>query len=194
MTNKLANIVDSSELINFTKMDEFLEFINQEPPSIFVEDYPFARDVKYIPIDKTELTLTKIFQDWYVEVLEVQQLLNAIAVTVRVYYWHPIKKDWRHQDGVGAVDVQTEKGKSASDLAAINSNAVMKALPSAKSFAIKDATDHIGKIFGRDINRNNTLDFSPSYGTDEVKQQQEAAKERLQKALEKAEDLKNARN
>jgi ABC-type transporter lipoprotein component MlaA len=33
------------------------------------------------------------------------------------------------------------------------------ALPIAKTFAIKDATGHLGKIFGRDLNRKDTIPF-----------------------------------
>lgn len=39
----------------------------------------------------------------------------------------------------------------------------MKALPAAKSYAIKDACEHIGKLFGRDLNRTDTLVHSMTY-------------------------------
>jgi hypothetical protein len=32
-------------------------------------------------------------------------------------------------------------------------------LPKAVSFAISDATDHFGKLFGRDLNRKETMTF-----------------------------------
>jgi hypothetical protein len=35
----------------------------------------------------------------------------------------------------------------------------MMALPMAKSYAIKDACDHFGKLFGRDLNRKETMGF-----------------------------------
>ena len=185
MTKKLSEIVKTNELAKFNRADEFLEFVNQEPPNIFIEDHPFAKGVKYIAISNTELSMDKIFQYWGVEVLKTEVMFNAIAVTVRVNYKHPVSGEWLHQDGVGAVGVQTDKGFTAADLAHIKQDAVMKALPAAKSFAIKDAVDHIGKIFGRDLNRKNTFDFSPSYGTDAVKDKLQAQKDRLRKNLEK---------
>lgn len=185
MTKKLSEIVNKNELAKFNRADEFLEFVNQEPPEIFIENHPLAKNVKYIAIGNTELTMDKIFQYWGVEVLNTEVMFNAIAVTVRVNYKHPISGEWLHQDGVGAVGVQTDKGETAANLAAIKQDAVMKALPAAKSFAIKDAVDHIGKIFGRDLNRKNTFDFSPSYGTSEVKSKLDQQKERLRKNLEK---------
>lgn len=185
MNKKLSEIVKKNELAKFTRADEFMEFVNQEPPSIFIEKHPFAKGVDYIAIGNTELTMDKIFQYWGVEVLKTEVMFNAIAVTVRVNYKHPISNEWLHQDGVGAVGVQTDKGETAANLSAIKQDAVMKALPAAKSFAIKDAVDHIGKIFGRDLNRKNTFDFTPSYGTTEVKDKLQEQKDRLRKNLEK---------
>lgn len=180
----LAKIVgDMSDLETFVAGDEFLKIVNQEPPQQFVKEHPIAKGVKYIPIDKIELMLTKIFQHWYVELLREAVMLNAISVSVRLHYKHPVTSEWQHQDGVGAVGIQTDAGKAASDLSAIKQNAVMLALPAAKSFAMKDAAEHIGKVFGRDLNRKDTMAFSPSYSTQQGKtiltKQRNAMKEKL---------------
>lgn len=167
-TKSLAKIVgDMGDLETFVKNDEFLAIVNQEPPKKFVKDHPLAPGVKYIPIEVIEMMLTKLFQNWTVEVLKTGQLLNSVEVTIRLHYQHPVTKEMLHQDGVGAVAIQVDKGKNASDLGAIKSNAIMLGLPAAKSFAIKDAAEHIGKVFGRDLNRRDTLAFNPSYATGE---------------------------
>lgn len=140
-------------------LTEFVKFVNHAPPKQFVLDHPLAKGVKYIPIGKIEGMLDRIFKSWNVEVLREGQLLNSIYVTVRVNYLHPILNEWQHQDGVGAATIQVDKGKDASDLKAIKSNAIMLALPAAKSFAIKDACEHIGKSFGREINRKDSVVF-----------------------------------
>ena len=57
------------------------------------------------------------------------------------------------QDGVGAAPLQTDKGAGAVDFNAIKSDAVMKAAPAAESYAVKDAAEKIGKLFGKDMNR-----------------------------------------
>ena len=169
MENKLATLIESdSKLETFIATDKYLEFINQAPPKQWVKDHPMASGVKYLPIDKVELTLTKVFQEWYVEVLSASQLLNSIAITVRLFYKHPLS-GWQHQDGVGAAPIQVDRGKNASDLGAIKNNAIMLALPAAKSYAIKDAAENIGQIFGGNINRKDTLGFTPSYGTEDIK-------------------------
>ena len=162
----LAKIVgDISDLDTFIANDEYLTIVNQDPPKAFVKDHPMSSGVKYIPIDKVEMMLTKIYQHWYVEVLREGQLLNSVYVAVRLHYKHPVSGQMEYQDGVGAMQIQVDKGKDASELAAIKANAIMLALPAAKSFAIKDAAEHIGKVFGRDLNRKDTLAFTPSYAT-----------------------------
>lgn len=159
---------DMGDLKTFVAQDEFLQIVNQEPPAKFIRNHPLASGVKYIPIEIIEMMLTKLFQRWRVEVLREGQVLNAVKVTVRLHYLHPITKEWDFQDGIGAVAIQVDKGKNASDLGAIKANAIMLGLPAAKSFAIKDAAEHIGKVFGRDLNRKEAIAFDPSYaGRDE---------------------------
>lgn len=165
-TKSLVEIVgDLGDLESFVKDDEFLKIVNQDPPKSFVKAHPLAKGVWYIPIEIIETMLTKLFQHWNVEVLREGQLLNSVFVTVRLHYKHPITGEMEHQDGIGAQQVQVDKGKNASDLGAIKANAIMLALPAAKSYAIKDAAEHIGKVFGRDINRKDTMAFTPSYDT-----------------------------
>lgn len=165
----LSKIVgDLGNLDELVATDEFLKIVNQQPPEKYVFDHPLQRGVKYMPIQVVETMLTKLFQTWYVEVLREGQLLNSIYVTVRLHYKHPITREMLHQDGVGAVQIQVDKGESASNLAAIKGNAIMLGLPAAKSFAIKDAAEHIGKVFGRDMNRKDEIAFSPSYATTET--------------------------
>lgn len=153
------------------KNDALNALVNNGVPEKWVKQHPFARKqvegkavpIDYLPIDKVEFLMTKIFQIWNVEVKQVQQLFNSIAVTVRIHYKNPVTLEMQYHDGVGAVGVQTDKGAAASDLASIKQDAIMKALPAAKSYAIKDACEHIGKIFGRDLNRPDALGFSMTY-------------------------------
>lgn len=177
MSYDLTKIVDEDSLLEFAKMDDFLEVLNIEPPESLIRPHPLQKGVRYIPIDKVEMMLTKIFQQWHVEILREGQLLNSIYVSVRLHYHHPITNMWESQDGLGAVQIQVDKGANASNLAAIKPNAIMLGLPAAESFAVKDAAEKIGKIFGKDLNRREAVAFTPSYGTEEVK-------EKLRKRIE----------
>lgn len=107
-------------------------------------------------------------------------MLNAIYVTIRLHYKHPIS-GWLFQDGTGAVPIRVDKGKTASSLEFIKSDAISTGLPAAVSFAIKDAADRIGNIFGGNLNRKDTLDFSPMY-TDKTEELVTEALEQLKTA------------
>lgn len=156
----LAELRDNEQIAY--KNDALNAILNVETPDKWVKQHPFAKNVKYVPIDKVEYLMTKIFQVWNVEVIDFKQIFNSVSCHVRVHYKDPVSEVMRFQDGVGAVGIQTDKGASASDMGAIKSDAVMKALPAAKSYAIKDACEHIGKIFGRDLNRPDALGYEMS--------------------------------
>lgn len=148
------------------KNDQFNLLLNQKPMPAWVKDHPFAKNVKYIPIERIEFLLTKIFQQWKLEVLSYQQLFNSVAVHVRLHYLNPVDGQWYYHDGLGAVGIQTDAGKAASDMNAIKQDAVMKALPAAESYALKDAAEKLGVLFGKDLNRKETLPFTITYTDD----------------------------
>lgn len=154
------------------KNDQLKLLLNQPPHKKWVKQHPMVKTkndqgqtvpASYLPIDKVEFLLDRIFQDWKVEVLREGQLFNSIYCTIRLHYKDPVSGEWKFHDGVGAKSVQTDSGFSAADLAHIKDAAVMMALPSAKSYAIKDAAEHLGKLFGKDLNRRDTVEFKGSY-------------------------------
>jgi hypothetical protein len=145
------------------KNDKLNLLLNQVPPKTWVKEHPMAKGVMYLPIDKVEHLLTKIFQEWKVEVISYSQLFNSVTCHVRLHYKRITDGEWSYHDGVGAVGIQKDKGSNELNLSTIKQDAVMKALPAAKSYAIKDACDHLGKLFGRDLGRKETLPFKSSY-------------------------------
>lgn len=157
---KLADLHKSPQ--EAYKDDLFLALVNQKPHQTWVKKHPMAK-TEYLPIDKVEFMLTSIFQNWRVEVLTVQSLFQSVQVTIRLHLKSPVTGEWTYFDGVGACPIQTDSGKSAADLSAIKNNAVQLAVPAAKSYAIKDAAEHIGTLFGRDLNRKDTLEFTGAY-------------------------------
>lgn len=145
------------------KADQLNLLLNQPVPEKWVKDHPYAKGVRYIPIEKIEFLLTRIFQEWRVEILSEGQLFNSVYCKVRLHYKNPLDGIWSFHDGIGAVDVQTAKGESAADLSKIVANAVMKALPAAESYAIKDAAEKLGELFGKNLNRKDTMAFAGAY-------------------------------
>lgn len=139
------------------------KLLMSEPNAKWIRQHPFIKvkddknnqvPLSYVPADKVEFILDMLFPRKKISITGQGTAFNAVWVSVRVEVYDPIYKEWIHFDGTGAVEIQTKAGASASDLSAIVAGAVQKAIPAAKTYAIKDACDHLGNIFGRNIARN----------------------------------------
>lgn len=169
--NTLPSLQDiTTDIGVYQEHDKLNHLLCQQPPESWVSDHPFIKKevtneqgqkirvpYRYLPIDKVEHLLRKIFKKYRIEVMQVQPLFNAVQVSVRVHYKDLVTSNWDFHDGVGAVQLQTAKGKSPSDYANINNGAVMMATPHAKTLAIKDACDMFGDLFGANLNRDSLI-------------------------------------
>jgi len=144
--------------------NELNVLLNQPPAPGWIKSHPFAKGVKYIPIERIEYLLTRLFLQWRVEIKSTQIIANSCVVTIRLHYQNIQDNDWSWQDGIGAMAIQTDKGSGAMDWNATKSDAVMKAAPAAESYAIKDAAEKIGKIFGKDLNRKDEIGYDMLLG------------------------------
>jgi len=165
----------SEELVGSrSKATDLIVLLNQNPPKNWIAKHPFINKeiineqgqkikvpFEYLPINKVEFLLNKIFIHYKIEVVKTGMLLNSVECHVRVHYKHPITEEWMFHDGVGAQEVQTKKdtGSLQMDMSNINKSAIQMALPIAKTLAIKDACDHFGKIFGSDLNRRDGINY-----------------------------------
>jgi len=148
------------DLAVYQEHDKLNFLLNQEPPKAWVKEHPFVKGHLYLPIDKIEYLMRKIFKEYRIEILREGTSFNGVFVTVRLHYKNLASNDWSYHDGVGAIHLQVKKGSSPSDLANINNGALSIAYPLAKTLAIKDAADMFGKLFGADLNRRDTLPAS----------------------------------
>jgi len=166
MNKNLPTIQDlRSDLPTKADQNDLNVILNNEPLKEWVKQHPFAKNVKYLPIERVEYLLTRIFLKWYVEIKSAQVAANSIVVTVRLFYQDVLSNEMLWQDGIGAAPLQTDKGAGAVDFNAIKSDAVMKAAPAAESYAIKDAAEKIGKLFGKDLNRADKIMYDSLAGT-----------------------------
>lgn len=155
----LSELYDVANIDTLFKHDQFNLLMNQQPEPKWILQNPYAGNSKYIPIGIKETLLQRIFKDFRIEILREGTMFNAVYVTIRLHFLHPVTGEWSFHDGTGADQIQTKSGASAADLSSISNNAVAMSLPKAVSFAISDATDHLGKLFGRDLNRKDTMGF-----------------------------------
>lgn len=165
------------------KAEELAAITNAEPPAKWVKEHPYIKGWKYIPIDKVEYLLRRIFKNYRIEIKEANTAFNGVVVLVRVHYLSPVTGQWEYHDGVGAAQLQTAKGTSPADLGNINNGALSMAFPIAKTFAIKDACDHFGKLFGADLNRKDAMPHVPD---EDLLSRKQAIVERRLKAIANA--------
>lgn len=160
---KLPTIQDLfSDSIQLAGKSEALnQILSTPPPDKWIKVHPFIRDHKYLPIDKVELLLKKIFKRYSIEITGQGTAFNGVWVTVRVHYFNPVTNEMEYHDGIGACQLQTAKGTSPADLVNINNGALSMAFPIAKTLAIKDACDMLGPIFGANLNRKDVVPFTP---------------------------------
>lgn len=147
------------------KTDALNLLLSQQPPKTWIKTHPFIRDYNYLPIDKIEHLLKKIFKSYKIEIKEQGVAFNGVWVTVRVHYLNPTNNEWSYHDGIGACQLQTAKGTSPADLININNGALQMAFPIAKTVAIKDACDMFGTLFGANLNRRDAVEFKPDAET-----------------------------
>jgi hypothetical protein len=122
----------------------------------------FANNSKYLPIERVEYLLTTIFIKWRVEIQSAQVMANSVVVILRLFVLNPLTAEWDYQDGIGAAPIQTEKGAAATDFGKVNTLAVQMAAPAAESYAFKDAAEKFGKLFGKDLNRKDEINYAPT--------------------------------
>lgn len=162
--SQLTKLPTFNELITDTeqsiKENALMVLLNQEPPKSWLISHPMIKGYNYLPIEKVEYLLTRIYTKWSVEVKSVQIIANSVCVTIRLYVTNPLTGEIEWQDGIGAAPVQTDKGSGATDWNSVKTDGVQKAAPAAESYAIKDAAEKFGKIFGRDVSRKTTMDYT----------------------------------
>jgi len=149
----LIDIYQSDSLVDIKRQEDLNIYLDADVPSAWVKLNKFANNSKYLPIDKVEWLLRKIFKAFRIEITGQGVAFNGVWVSVRLHYLHPVTGKWEFHDGIGASEMQTAKGTSPADLVNINKNALSMAFPVAKSYAIKDASHHFGNVFGANLNR-----------------------------------------
>lgn len=150
-----------SDNIEVAGRSEALNALLTSPPKKeWIKQHPTITNHYYLPIDKVEHLLRKIFKKYKIEVLREGTAFNGVYVVVRVHYLNPATGDMDWYDGIGACQLQTKKGTSPADLSNVNSGAIAMAFPIAKTLAVKDACDHFGDLFGANLNRRDVIPFS----------------------------------
>jgi hypothetical protein len=162
----VTQFVQLANLEEAIKLDTVNAFLNTPPRADWLKPRPPGKGKgKYLPISRIEQLLTAICQKWYVEIKSTTVLGNSICSVVTLHYFLPQLNEWRKMDGCGAAPLQVDAGADATDTSALKSAAVQMAAPMSVSYAVKDAAQRIGAIFGRDINNKDAEKFAGIYSS-----------------------------
>lgn len=118
-----------------------------------------ANNSKYIPISVVENQLDEIFFGaWEIKDFHYQVVANEIVGSLQLRFFHPIYKTWIERTGCAAVQIQMKSAQKGGDGDITNvrnkiTNTLEKDFPHLKAECVKNAARSIGKVFGRDLNR-----------------------------------------
>lgn len=179
---KLADLIQEDNLEVTLKQDALNYLLNQPTPKAWIKQHPFVNvevitdngkkkvPLDYIPIERTKLLLTQIFGGYDDKITDIKQVFNAVVVTIELTVINPITGEKITHSGIGAVGVQLDAGNTASDVTKIKHDAVTKAAPAAASYALKNAAEKLGGIFGGSLQKYDLSPYMPFYNQ-ELKEQ-----------------------
>lgn len=169
----ISDIYNDTEMTVLQKDSAIQVLLNQPPAQPWIKEHPIHKiktiengkevwkPLQYLPIERVEWLLTILYLRWRVEIKTSQLIANSVTVTVRVHYYDHGINEWNWTDGIGAQPIQIDSGAGAIDFAKMKNNAIQLAAPAAESYAVKDACEKLGKIFGKDLNRQTVIDYEP---------------------------------
>jgi len=165
-----------------TELQKFnLQVLNTEPKPEELKLNIHANNAKYIPVGIIERKLDEIFLAWQTDNFRWTVIANEIVGVLTLKVFHPVLLTWITYEGTAATQIQIDSslkdqlgnpvykdGKKQRDpnfnITQIErkiTNTLQKDFPHLKSECLKNAAKHLGKAFGRDLNRDETGDYAP---------------------------------
>jgi len=153
------------------KLQNFLQRLQQEPSVI--EKTPDGR-ANTVPISHIEMTLDELyFGMWSTENFKWQVISNEIVGSLELVVTNPVNNTQIRRIGSASIQIMVdaipesikndkEKVKQWQfDALNKKANALDMGFPKLKAECLKNASQSLGKVFGRDINRKTSDTFRP---------------------------------
>lgn len=145
--------------------ENFTKRLNVEPLKTDVSVNKFADNALYIPIGKVEQQLDEIFfGGWQTDNFQSTVVANEIIGSIELRVFHPVF-GWISRIGAGSVMIQQKKDSKITDIGAKIKNTLTKDYPHLKAQCVKNAALSLGRIFGRDLNRDFQQELTPESKT-----------------------------
>lgn len=148
------------EPTRYKSIEEFQKLLNKQPLKQEIKKNEYAGNSQYLPIGFIEKHLDESFAGlWSTTEPKIEIVANSVVCTITLKAFHPTAQVWIERGGVGAVPIQLNKGEKELNFVTIKSDAIRKNAPAAKSMAMRNAAQSLGRVFGRDLNREDVGDF-----------------------------------
>lgn len=130
--------------------------VNEDPPKTHLKTNKLVKSKPlYLPIGRVEQYLDYYFGTlWQVKNFKYQIVVNEIIGDIELHVKHPITGEWIVRAGTGAVMIQQYKGADVTDIGQKIKNTLSKDMGHLKAECVKNAAKSLGKVFGRDLNRD----------------------------------------
>ena len=128
---------------------------------------------KYVPISYIQMTMDELFFGaWSTENFRSQVVANEIIGSIDLKYYHPELKTWITRTGAASVMIRQNQGAKITDIGQKIKNTLVADYPHLLSACIANAARSIGKLFGRDLNRDYEDQFQPVVHNEEQEKKQ----------------------
>lgn len=168
---------------NLKQAESFLDRLHDQPNKSVLRINNQANGSLYIPIDVIEMKLDQFFAGlWSTENFQTNVIANEVTGSIDLKVFHPVAKLWITRVGAASVPIQQRSKSAVTDLDAKIKNALVKNFPALKAECLKNAAKSLGVNFGRDLNRDSGVDYTP---ISETVEQHNEAKELIDTATSK---------
>lgn len=161
MSNESEQIV---EVFQYKDRESWIQAIQKSPLDSWMKsrDLGGGRTSKFIPLAIQQALADKLFREFDVVDENYQVVVNEVICTVKIQilpdYPHA---EYRRITGTAAKPIQSVKGSSASAFPNGKlTNALEYVAPSARAAAMANALTTFGNVFGRNLNRDMSSNFS----------------------------------
>lgn len=162
MTKTSQLLPVSMDIDYCNSLEAFLNGLQKEPNAKEIKVNKYAGNSRYLPITHLEMQLDEYFFGlWTVENVKWERIANEVCVSLDLKVFHPIAKTWITRSGVGAAMIQFSKDSDMMDMNNKIKNTLVKDFPHAKAQAFRNAAQSLGKLFGRDLNREEPANYEP---------------------------------
>lgn len=187
-----ATVQNSKSITIKVDVEKFNTKLNDDPKENETGYNKFTK-TKYVPISYIQMTMDELFFGaWSTENFTTQVIANEIVGSIGLKYYHPELKTWITRVGAASVMIRQNRGANITDIGQKIKNTLVMDYPHLLSACIANAARSIGKIFGRDLNRDYQDSFNPVV-TNDIKSNLKLIKKRIRDNIHGSKNIENAK-